>query len=111
MKFKSKLRYVCSFIIGVLVLTSVWLFNDYIIVRSEAYPSNAYWSLIILILTLLLLFAFVFWLLPSKKTSRKLIEVGAVLLFSTAASAILLLCFGDTLHALLSTHIFNGLSV
>ena len=81
------------------------------IVRSEAYPSNAYLSLIRLILTLLLLFAFVFWLIPSKKTSRKLIEVGAVLLFSTAASAILLLCFGDTLHALLSTHIFNGLSV
>ena len=111
MKFKSELRYVCSFVIGILVLTSVWLFNDYMIVRSEAYPSNAFWSLIILMLTLLLLSAFVFRLIPAKKTSRRLIEVGAVLVSSTAASAMLLLCFGDTLHALLSTHIFNGLSV
>jgi hypothetical protein len=101
MKFKSELRYLSSFVIGVLILTSVWLVNDYKIVRSESYPANAFWSLVILTLTLLVLSALVFFLVPRNKRSRRLIDVGIVLVSSTAVSAILLMRFGDVFYSLL----------
>ena len=101
MKFQSELRYLSSFVIGVLILTSVWLVNDYKIVRSESYPANAFWSLIILTLTLLVLFAVVFLLVPRTKRSRRLIAVGIVLVSSTAVSAVLLISFGDIFYGLL----------
>lgn len=101
MKFKSELRYLFSFVIGVLILTTVWLVNDYKIVRSDSYPANAFWTSIILMLTLFFLFGLVFSLIPTVKRSRRLISVGVVLVSSTAVSAILLICFGDFLYALL----------
>ncbi len=101
MKFQSELRYLSSFVIGVLILTSVWLVNDYKIVRSESYPANAFWSLIILTLTLLVLFAVVFLLVPRTNRSRRLIAVGIVLVSSTAVSAVLLISFGDIFYGLL----------
>ncbi len=101
MKFQSELRYLSSFVIGVLILTSVWLVNDYKIVRSESYPANAFWSLIILTLTLLVLFAVVFFLVPRTKRARRLIAVGIVLVSSTAVSAVLLISFGDIFYGLL----------
>lgn len=101
MKFKSELRYLFSFVIGVLILTTVWLVNDYKIVRSDSYPANAFWTSIILMLTLFFLFGLVFSLIPEVKRSRRLISVGVVLVSSTAVSAILLIFFGDFLYALL----------
>ncbi|MDE0570985.1 MAG: hypothetical protein OSB44_09900 [Verrucomicrobiales bacterium] len=101
MKFKSELRYLSSFVIGVLILTSVWLVNDYKIVRSESYPANAFLTSIILMVTLLVLSALVFWLIPRSKRSMRLITVGIILVSSTAVSAILLICFGDMFHSLL----------
>ena len=101
MKFKSELRYLSSFVIGVLILTSVWLVNDYKIVRSESYPANAFWSSVILTVTLLVLSALVFLLIPRNKRSRRLIDVGIVLVSSTAVSAILLMRFGDVFYSLL----------
>ncbi len=101
MKSKFWIRYICSFAIGVLVLTSVWLINDYKIVRSENYPSNAFWSVIILMLTLILSSGLVFLLVPQKTRSRRLIAVGIVLVLSTAVSAMLLISFGQSLHTLL----------
>jgi len=101
MKFKPELRYICSFAIGVLVLTSVWLVNDYKIVRSENYPSNAFWSVIILMFTLMILSGLVFLLVPKSTRSRRLITVGIVLVMSTAVSALLLIFFGETFHTLL----------
>ncbi|HIG82744.1 MAG TPA: hypothetical protein EYG40_12325 [Verrucomicrobia bacterium] len=102
MKFKSELRYLSSFVIGVLILTSVWLVNDYKIVRSESYPANAFWTSIMLMVTLLVLSVLVFWLIPRSKRSKRLIAVGIVLVSSTAVTAMLLICFGDMLHSLLS---------
>ena len=101
MKSKFWIRYICSFAIGVLVLTSVWLINDYKIVRSENYPANSFWSIVALMLTLVPLSGLVFFLVPQKTRSSKLIATGVVLVLSTAVSAILLICFGQTLHTLL----------
>ncbi|MDP6858376.1 MAG: hypothetical protein QF426_01020 [Verrucomicrobiales bacterium] len=101
MKFKSGLRYLSSFVIGVLILTSVWLINDYKIVRSESYPANAFWSSVILTVTLLVLSALVFLLVPRNKRSSRLIAVGIILVSSTAVSAILLIRFGDIFYSLL----------
>jgi hypothetical protein len=51
--------------------------------------------------TLLVLSALVFWLIPRSKRSKRLITVGIILVSSTAVSAILLICFGDMFHSLL----------
>ncbi|MDA7605962.1 hypothetical protein N8631_04205 [Verrucomicrobiales bacterium] len=101
MKFKSELRYLSSFVIGVLILTSVWLINEYKIVRSETYPANAFMSSVILTVTLLVLSGLVFSLVPRNKRTRRLIAVGIVLVSSTAVSAILLILFGDMFYSLI----------
>jgi hypothetical protein len=51
--------------------------------------------------TLLVLSVLVFWLIPRSKRSKRLIAVGIVLVFSTAVTAMLLICFGDMLHSIL----------
>jgi len=98
MKAKLTLYVIASFVVAVFVMTTVWLLNDSLLVNSNNYPYNSYWSDIIVLAVSILLASVFYWLCPLRRPVKRLLVVGSILLISASITVGILLKYGERLH-------------